>query len=94
MQVNRIDYHLIEMMFKGRRFCTLSLSIENKDDVEIKRQGDKISFLFKNGDFKELPFDKGIEIIKKLKPLLKDLKDNLTYCNILNCYISLKYKEI
>lgn len=97
MQVNRIDYNLIEMMFRGRRFCTLSLSIENKDKkdkVEIKRQGDKISFLFKNGDFKELPFDEAMEIIKKLKPLLKDLKDNLTYCNILNCCISLKYKEI
>lgn len=82
------------MMFKGRRFCTLLLSIENKDEVEIKRQGDKISFLFKNGDFKELPFDEAMVIIKKLKPLLKDLKDNLTYCNILNCCISLKYKEI
>ena len=93
MQVNRIDFSLIEMMFKGRRFCTLSLSIENKDEVEIKRQGDKISFLFKNGDFKELSFDEAMVIIKKLKPLLKDLKDNLTYCNILNCCIILKYKE-
>ena len=94
MQVDRIDFSVIEMMFKGRRFCTLLLSIENKDEVEIKRQGDKISFLFKNGDFKELSLDEGIKIIKKLKPLLKDLKDNLIYCNILNCCISLKYKEI
>ncbi len=94
MQVNRIDFSLIEMMFKGRRFCTLSLLIENKDEVEIKRQGDRISFLFKNGDFKELSFDEAMIIIKKLKPLLKDLKDNLTYCNILNCCIILKYKEI
>lgn len=94
MQVNRIDYHLIEMMFRGKRFCTLSLSIENKDEVEIKRQGDIISFIFKNGDFKELPFDEAMIIIKKLRPLIKDLKDNLTYCNILNCYIGLKYKEI
>ena len=94
MQVNRIDFSLIEMMFKGRRFCTLSLLIENKDEVEIKRQGDRISFLFKNGDFKELSFDEAMIIIKKLKPLLKDLKDNLIYCNILNCCIILKYKEI
>lgn len=94
MKVNRIDFSLIEMMFRGRRFCVLSLSIENTDSVEIKRQGDRISFLFKNGDFKELSFDEAMVIIKKLKPLLKDLKDNLTFCDILNCCISLKYKEI
>lgn len=94
MQVDRIDFSVIEMMFRGRKFCVLSVLIDNTDEMEIKRRDKTIEFLFKNGDLKKLSFDEGIEIIKRLKPLLKDLKENLRYCNILDNAIFIKYKEI
>lgn len=94
MQVKNINYETIEMMFKKELYCTLFLSIDNNSEVSIHKRDNEIVFTFDNGDIKTLPFEKGLQVIRKLKSLIKDLKDKLYYCNITNVIINIKYKEI